>query len=124
MNPNKQEIKSQIGNPEKDGVFSKRTQMRINSDHDQELLMRAYAVIPRVYLHPNQTPTVPMSQELNVSPQIYKRKGREKPMGLRSDKNLRLRSDKNLWAIPTTLPHIKLEEHKHRRSTKSLWILG
>jgi hypothetical protein len=41
--------------------------------------VRAYVVIPRVYLHPNQTPTIPMSQELKVSPQIHKRKGMEKP---------------------------------------------
>jgi hypothetical protein len=40
--------------------------------------VRAYVVIQRVYLHQNQSPVVPMLQELEGSPQIHKRRGREK----------------------------------------------
>jgi hypothetical protein len=36
---------------------------------------------------------------------------------------LRLRSDQNLWAVPATLPRIKLSEHKHNQQfNKSLLI--
>jgi hypothetical protein len=70
--------------------------------------VRAYAVIQRVYLHPNQTPTVSISQELKVSPQIHKRKGREnqkyKLQNFSEYSKLRSRSDKNLWAIAVTIP--------------------
>jgi hypothetical protein len=40
-------------------------------------IVRTYAVIQILYLHPNQSPTTPMSQELEGSPQIHKRRGRE-----------------------------------------------
>jgi hypothetical protein len=53
--------------------------MRINSDHDQELHREGYAVIQRVYLYLNQSPTVPMLQELEGSPQIHEKRGREIP---------------------------------------------
>jgi hypothetical protein len=40
--------------------------------------VRVYAVFQKIYLYPNQYPTIPMSQELESSPKIYKRKGKEK----------------------------------------------
>jgi hypothetical protein len=40
--------------------------------------VRVYAVIQRVYIHPNQSPTIPMSQKLEGSPQIHKRRGKDK----------------------------------------------
>jgi hypothetical protein len=45
----------------------------------KNITMRAYAVIQRVYIHTSQSPTSSMSQELEGSPQIHKRRGREKP---------------------------------------------
>ena len=41
--------------------------------------VRAYAVIQRVYLYTNQSPTTPISKELEGSPQNHKRGEREKP---------------------------------------------
>jgi hypothetical protein len=90
--------------------------------------VRAYAVMQRVYLHPNQTPIVPMHKNSKfLHKSTREREGRNQEHKLQNFNKyskLRLRSDKNLWAIPATFPQIKLEEHKHSRSTKSLWILS
>jgi hypothetical protein len=41
--------------------------------------VRAYAVIQRVYLSPNQSPTTSISKELKGSPQNHIIREREKP---------------------------------------------
>jgi hypothetical protein len=41
--------------------------------------VRAYAMIQRVYLSPNQSPTTSISKELKGSPQNHKIMEREKP---------------------------------------------
>jgi hypothetical protein len=90
--------------------------------------LRVYAVIQRVYLYTSQSPTAPISKELKGSPQNHKRREREKPR-TQAFKNsskgakLKLRSDQIMCGVRATLPRIKLEEHNHSRSTKSLWIL-
>jgi hypothetical protein len=43
------------------GFFSKRTQVRINSDHDQELHYESVRSDPKSLSPPNPSPTVPMS---------------------------------------------------------------
>jgi hypothetical protein len=127
MNSNKQEIKSHIRNPESDAVLLGISQNELNENSTQittkNCAMRAYAVIHRVYLHTNKSPTVPISKDLKVSPQNNKRREREKPRTQDSRNssmcaNLKLRSDQNLWAIRATLPRIELGEHNHNRSTK------
>jgi hypothetical protein len=60
------------------GVFTKRTQRELNSDHDQNCITGVYALIQRVYLHTNQSPTAPISKELKGSPQNHKKRKREK----------------------------------------------
>jgi hypothetical protein len=121
-------------------VFSKWTQTRINSDHDQELHSKGIHSDPKSP-SPNKSPTTPMSQKLEGSPQIHKGKGESKNTRLQNfskEQNwdwevnkteiekwtkLRLRSDQNMWVVPATLPRVKLADHKHsRRLQKSLWI--
>jgi adenine-specific DNA glycosylase len=73
---------------------------------------------------PNRT-HIKRTQSFSTKPP---KKGREKPRTLNfrnSSKGakLKLRSDQNLWAELVALPQIKLEEHKHSQSTKSLLIL-
>jgi hypothetical protein len=85
-------------------------------------------VIQRAYFSTNQPQTEPISKGLSFSTKPEE-KGREKPKTLNfrnSSKGAKLkhRSDQNLWAKPATHPRIKLEEHKHSRSAKLLWILG
>ena len=61
------------------GFFSKQTQVRINSDHDQELHCESVHNDPKSLSPPNPPPTVPMSRQLEGSPQIHKIRGKEKP---------------------------------------------
>jgi hypothetical protein len=126
-------IKSQIRITESEGFYwcflktnSKRTQPRITT---KNCTVRAYAVIQRVYLHTNQSPAEPISKELKGSLQNHKRSEREKlrTQNFRNSSKgikLKLRSNQNMWVILATIPRIKLEERKHSRSTKSLWILN
>jgi hypothetical protein len=83
MNPNKPKIEAQIRNPENDGVLLGFSQNKLKRESSQittkSYIIRAYKVIQRVYLYPNQSPTTPMSQELKGSPQIHKRRKRENP---------------------------------------------
>jgi hypothetical protein len=78
MNPNKQEIKKQNRNPKDDGVFSKRTQTRINLDHDYEVLLEGVCNDPKS-LPPSKSNAnsthVTRTQSFS---KIHKRKGREK----------------------------------------------
>jgi hypothetical protein len=59
--------------------FSKRTQTRINSDHDQELIREGICCDPKSLSPPKSNLNSTHVIELKVSPQIHKRKGREKP---------------------------------------------
>jgi hypothetical protein len=81
--PEQKKIKAQIKNPQRYGVslgFSqnelKRESTRITS---KNCIVWAYTVIQRVYLLTNPIPRAPISQELEGSPQIHKRREREKP---------------------------------------------
>ena len=133
MNPNKQEIKLHIRNPEMNGfllgVSSKRTQRELNSNHDQELHHKGICSDPRsLSLHksfPNNT-DIKRTQRFSTKPQ-EKGKGKQRTQDFRNSSKgakLKLRSDQNLWAVRATLPRIKLVEHKHSWSTKSLQIRG
>jgi hypothetical protein len=77
MNPKKQEIKSQIRNPESDGVFSKRTQREITTVHDQELHREGVCNDPKSLSPHKSIPNsthIKRTQRLSTKPQ-EKRKG-------------------------------------------------
>jgi hypothetical protein len=80
---NKQKIEAQIRKPKRDGFFWGFSQNELEQESTRittkNFTIRAYIVIQRVYLHPNQSPIAPMSQKLKGSPQINKRRGRAKP---------------------------------------------
>jgi hypothetical protein len=111
-----------------DGVFSKRTQTRINSDHDQELLREDVCSDPKSLSPPKSNPKYPCHKNSKfLHKSTREREGRYQEHKLQNFSKylkLGLRSDKNLWAVSVTLSQIKLEEQKHSRSTKSLWIFG
>jgi hypothetical protein len=72
MNTNKPKIVAQIRKPERDGVFSKRTQMRINSDHDQELHCEGIHSDPKSLSPPKSIPNsthVIRTQGISTNPQ-------------------------------------------------------
>jgi hypothetical protein len=83
MDPDKPKIEAWIRKPENDGVLLGFSQNELKRESSQittkSYTIRAYEVIQRVYLYPNQSPTTPMLQELKGSPQIHKRRKREKP---------------------------------------------
>jgi hypothetical protein len=63
-----------------------------------------------------------MSQELEGSQQIHKRREEHKietTPNFSTDAKLRSRSDQNLWAILMTLPRIELVDHKHSRQLQN-----
>jgi hypothetical protein len=78
---NKLKIEVQMRNPESDGVLLGFSQNELKWESTwittKNGTVRAYVVIQRAYLHPNQSPTTPMSQQLEGSPQIHKRRGNE-----------------------------------------------
>jgi hypothetical protein len=83
MNMNKPKVKAQIKKPERDGVLFRFSQNELKWESTRittkNCIVRVYAMIQRVYLYQNQSPTVPISQELKGSPQIHKKRGRETP---------------------------------------------
>jgi hypothetical protein len=83
MNPNKPENRNADQKTRERwsfiGVFSKQTQTRIDSDHDQELHHKGVRSDPKSLFPPKSIPMAPISQELEGSPQFHKRRGREKP---------------------------------------------
>jgi hypothetical protein len=89
MNPNKQEIKSHIENPEKDRVLMGFSQNELKRESTQittkNCSVRAYAMIQTVYLHQNQTQTnthVTRIQSFFTNPQV-KGKGETKNTNFR-----------------------------------------
>jgi hypothetical protein len=133
MIPNKHEIKSRPEIPRVMGfvgVFSKQTQIEICWDHDQELHRMSVHNDPKSLLLQKSTSNrthIKRTQSFSTKLQELG-KGETKNTKLQKYqqgcKTEKLRSDQNLWVVRATLPHIKLEEHNHCRSTKSLWILG
>jgi hypothetical protein len=80
MNPNKQEIKSQIRNPEMDAVFSKRTQRELKSDHGQEQHREGVCSDPKSLSLPKSVPNnihIKRTQRFSTKPH-YKGKGETK----------------------------------------------
>jgi hypothetical protein len=72
MNPNKQEIKPHIRNPESDGVFSKQNQREICSDHVQELRHMSVCNDPKTLLLHKSTPNrthIKRTQSFSTKPQ-------------------------------------------------------
>jgi hypothetical protein len=65
-----------IRKPERDGVLLGFSQNALKWESTRitakNCTIRAYAMIQRVHLHPNQSPTVLMSQELEGLPQIIR----------------------------------------------------
>jgi hypothetical protein len=102
--------------------------MRINSDHDQELHCEGVRIGPKSLYPPKSIPNsthVTRTRGFSTNPQEkdMEETKNTKLQNFSMSAKLRLRSDQNLWAVPATLPRIKLEEHKNSRSTKSLWII-
>jgi hypothetical protein len=83
MIPSKPKIEAQIRKPEGDGVLLGFSQNKLKQESTwittKNYTVTEYEVIQIVYLHPNKSPIDPMSQELEGSPQIHKRRRREKP---------------------------------------------
>jgi hypothetical protein len=71
MNPNKQEIKSQIITPKSDGVLLGFSQNELKEKTAQIMtkncIVWAYIVIQRAYFSTNQPQTEPISKGLKVS---------------------------------------------------------
>jgi hypothetical protein len=112
MNPNKQEIKSQIRNPKSDGVFSKRTQREITTVHDQELHREGVCSDPKS-LSPHKS--IPNSTHIKRT-QRFSTKLQEKRKGETQNNILQnssmgakpnLRSDQNL--LPYWRPFLGLK---------------
>jgi hypothetical protein len=70
MNPSKTKIEAQIRNLESDGVLLGFSQNKLKENSTRittkNCIMRAYAVIQIVYLHTNQTPIAPISENSMV----------------------------------------------------------
>jgi hypothetical protein len=126
MNSSKK-IESQIRNSESDvffGVFSKRTQWELNSDHDQKLHRKGVcsdqkSLSPHKPI-PNST-HVTRTRRFSTNPQEKEREEHkiEITPNFSKDAKLRWRSDQNMWAILATLPLIKHANHKHIRQLQN-----
>jgi hypothetical protein len=137
MNPRKIKIKSQIRNPILVGVSMGFSVSNSNWVHPKPRPKTTRTKCMQWFEKCNSPPINPQTKSSHKNPRVLHTTRREgngrnqehKTSEFQQGSKLRLRSDQNLWAVPATLPQIKLEDKKHSRQsptqstiTKSLWI--